>query len=296
MKTALLLAAFAIAGSVQDTVPPSTDLREALINALEPPPRVKKPPDSMTIPTGYIHSSSVNFEGNLSGEIRKPGGLFIKYSDYGKLYSTESPVDRSQYREYVEETINGRLLWRGFRSGRYEVNFEQCRTPDKTYVVHFSATIKDSADAADMITFARSMATRESGTGCDLFFPDRLPGYNHDLSIDESEYKYVGNMIRPGLSIEYRMPLFPYDRRVPPDKAQFREFVEETINGHQLWRGFHDEQYEVNVDVCRETRRSHILRFRTAVQESSQAAEMVAIARSLVESDRQRIDGCVSID
>jgi hypothetical protein len=196
-------------------------------------------------------------------------------------------VDKSQYREYVEETINGRLLWRGFRSGRYEVNFDRCRT--LSFVVHLSAVVKESSEAADMVTIARSTLTRESGDVCDLFFLDRLPGYNHDLSIDESASKYVGKMTRPGLSIEYKIPLFPYQRRVPINEAQYREFAEETINGHHLWRGFQDGHYEVNVDVCRVPERSHIVRFSTEVQQSSQARDMVDIARSLVGSDRQYV-------
>jgi hypothetical protein len=297
MKTALLIAALALAGGVQDSVPASADSREALINALHPPPKLKEPPTAMALPSGYRHASSVDFEGNLSGKITKSGGLLIEYSVFGGLYTTEYPVDKSQYREYVEEVIRGRLLWRGFRSGRYEVKFEQCRTPKSSYVVHFSAAVKESSEAVAMVTIARSVAKRESGINCDMSFPDRLRGYDHDLSIDESgQGRYVGKMTRPGLSIEYKMPLVPYQRRVPIDKAEYREFAEEMSNGHHLWRGFQNEQYEVNVDVCRVPEVSRIVRFTTQVQESSQAADMLVIARSLVAPDRQRIDGCVSID
>ena len=140
------------------------------------------------------------------------------------------------------------------------------------------------------------MATRESGIRCDTFFPDRPREYDLESSIDESEAKYVGKMTKPGLSFEYKMPLAPFDKRVAINKAQYREFAEESINGHHLWRGFQDGQYEVNVDVCRVPESSHFVRFRTEVKESSQAADMVAIARSLVEADRSRIDGCVSIE
>src|SRR5688572_2398720 len=286
----VLLAMLALAGQIS-APRKTTDPREALINALHPPPKLKEPPSAMTLPSGYRHASSVDFEGNLSGEISKAGGLLITYSVEYFLYTTEYPVDKSQYREYIEETINERLLWRGFRSGRHEVNAEQRRKPDFAFVVHFSAAVKQSSDAADMLTIARSMYTE-----CRVGFPNRFPGYDQEVSLDESQAKYVGKMTGPNLSIEYKVPLFPYQRRIPIDKAQYREFAEEMINGHHLWRGFQNGQYEVNIDVCRVPEASHVVRFKTQVKESSQAADMVAIARSLVGSDRLRANGCVSMD
>lgn len=45
------------------------------------PPEVfdHPPPDGITLPSGYRHKSSVDFEGGLSGRIWKPGGLKIHY-------------------------------------------------------------------------------------------------------------------------------------------------------------------------------------------------------------------------
>src|SRR5438045_9557335 len=49
-----------------------------------------------------------------------------------------------------------------------------------------------------------------------------------------------------GYRFEYEYPPFRYPRR-DPKKSQYREYIEETIKGHRVWRGFSFERYEIDV-------------------------------------------------
>jgi hypothetical protein len=123
-----------------------------------------------------------------------------------------------------------------------------------------------------------------------------LPGYSHARSLD-FEGNTVGKVTKTGgLSFEYEYPPSRYARRDPVNKGQYREYAEETINGHRVWRGFRFGRYELDIDLCRAPEYSHVMQFRAEVKESSEAADMVAIALSLLAQDRPRPDGCVPMN
>src|SRR5437773_152498 len=111
----------------------------------------------MTLLPGYSYARSIDFEGNIVGRISKVGGLTFEY-EYPPFRSPRQPSsNQAQYQEYVEQTIEGHHVWRGFRFGRYELNIDLCRAPEYSHVVQFRAEVQKSPEAADMVRMALSL-------------------------------------------------------------------------------------------------------------------------------------------
>jgi hypothetical protein len=155
MKAAVLLASVVLSvGYLRQKDTP--DPREAIVNALHPAPKPSKAPSAMTLLPGYNHASSVDFEGNTVGKISKAGGLSFEY-EYPPFRHPRRDPNKSQYRQYVEETISGHRVWRGFRFERYEIDVDLCRSSEYSLVVQFRAEVIESSDATDMVTMALSL-------------------------------------------------------------------------------------------------------------------------------------------
>ena len=121
-----------------------------------------------------------------------------------------------------------------------------------------------------------------------------LPGYKHARSVD-FEGNTVGKISKAGgLTFDYSYSPFP-----EPDvdvQDQYRGFSEETINGHRVRRGFRFGRYELDIDLCRVQEYSHVVSFSANVRSPSEAADMITMALTVLDSDLKRSDGCIAMD
>ena len=155
---ALLLVSFVTlmapiaSGRSQTQKPSGKDETKALMDALHPPPKPARAPRGIVLLPGYRNLSSVDFEGNKTGEIVSETGLTVHYEGGFSQGFAADPTKRSSYRWFRNHVVQGNRVYVAMtKDGELRITFPWTDDLDQPLAMNFYAEVRSDAELADVL-------------------------------------------------------------------------------------------------------------------------------------------------